>query len=355
MAEDKAKKLKAQLSNPDAPARKFGKGEGKTEATDMPVDGSSEEEGEKADQSKQVVPADVSQAGLAAMLSTIMQDIKEVKSNQRKEEARAKKDKEEIRADIQEAAAKAEHAAEVASQAKEATCVLKAEIEKLKKGEGLHEALQSAVDTALAGKADTAGSSRAETAWPMLGVKGRGKGKGPEGKGVEAKERQSRTLTFGQFEDGTEAATVKEFMETTLGKDTMKETEEVFAYGKRFATRGGVRFKSSAGMWKYMEEHAGKHQHEHGASKIYVNVHDGARPAGDLDKAKAVRKMTRAIIEVIGGDPIEVKLDMQPNYYGAGPFKYKGKKVAEWRDGEMKTLEDGKPFAARFRTLMGLE
>ena len=348
------RRLQAGGSNPEAPQRKYGKGGGKPEPEDMPVDDNGEVE--EIDSQNQMVQSEAVQEGgsVANMLATILQDLKEIKQNQAKEQKKAKQDKEEIQAEIQEVARKAERAAEEASQAKEATSVLKVEMEKMKKGVGFQEAAQKAVEEVLAGKGAGSSSWTSEAEWPILGPKGGGKGKGVGGKSAETKERQSRTLTFGAFPDGTKADAINNFMSATLGEETLGETEEVYAYGKRYATRGGVRFKSSKDMWKYMEKHAGGHQHEFNGHKVYVNVHDGARPAGEVDQAKAVRKMTRAIIEEIGGDPQEVKLDMQPSY-GRGPFKYQGKHVAEWKDGEMKILADGKPFAARFRTLMGKE
>ena len=118
---DKGRKLKASGSNPDAPARKLGKADASnTEAAEMPVDSDSSHD---SGQSSKLVQVDTSSESVAAMLATIMKDIKEVKRNQRKEEAKAQGNQEEMRSEIQEAAKKAEHAAEAASQAKEATSV----------------------------------------------------------------------------------------------------------------------------------------------------------------------------------------------------------------------------------------
>ena len=347
MPETVNRKLKAEGSNPEAPAKKLGK--------------NNEEDMEMAEAASMAVPAGSEEAS------------SEGASDQGDEEApkwatKMMKKIDKVVGKVDHIIRKAEEALRVSRQAQQEassatiglTAVeselqnLKVEMQKLPKLEVPEGALEQAIEKFM------------ETKWPCLSGKHSGQtpadarlGNGGDivkgrGKGAEAAERNSRTITFGRVPEGTMSTTITAFIKSTLGEGPQADIEELFAYGKKFAERGGVRFRSCKTMWKYMEENAGNHKRMHGNTAVYVNVYDGGLTQLEKDTAKAVRKMTRAIIEEIGGDGQTVKEDIGANYTTV-KVKYQGKLVAEWQDGEMKVLDDGKPFAARFRTLMDKE
>ena len=261
-----------------------------------------------------------------------------------------------MRADIKMAVKSAERAAETASQAKEATAALKADAEKLKKETVPNEIVEKAVEKMMESRWPSWSQPGRPSSKASEGSKGDGsKGGGGKGggKSAVALEQASRTITFGQFPEGTLSTTIVDFIRATVGEQVTKEADEIFAYGKKYAERGAVRFKTSGAMWKHMEDHAGNHRHDYGDGHVYVNPHNDGRIGEDLDKSKAANRMTRAIIEHVGGNPKEVKTDIQANH-GTGTVKYQGKRVLEWKDGAMQVVEDGdgKAFAVPFRALM---
>lgn len=351
---------KAEGSNPDEPAKKKLPKEAEEEAEDEEIS-----EDEKEQEQHQIEAFDDSTKGLARMMQTMMQDIKDMKRMQRQDAKEAKKDKDDIRAEIQVAAEKAERAAEAASQAKEATSALKVEMDKIKKGQGLEETLAKAIDKAVQEKYPTISGNS-----PGVGHKGAGKappdpranygggidkGKGSGKSTAAIVEQRSRTITFGHFPEGTKAEAIKKFMESTLVLQK-EDIDESYAFGKKYAERGAVRFKACAGMWKYMQENAGSHKHQHEGKDIYVNVYSSVSEGMEMSKEKAVRKLTRAIKETVksqeGGDGKEIRSDIGTNYK-SGVVKYLGRRMGEWQGESMEITDEGKQFAVAFRTLMG--
>ena len=74
--------------------------------------------------------------------------------------------------------------------------------------------------------------------------------------------------------------------------------DEVFAFGKKWATRGAVRFKTEASMWSYLKDENTKSSFEFSGRKIYTNraVRDNPEDEG---RVNAVGKLVRAIIEQV--------------------------------------------------------
>jgi len=168
-------------------------------------------------------------------------------------------------------------------------------------------------------------------------------------------EKQSRTITFGQFPIDMQAAKVKTFIEGVLA-NVSEELEEVFAYGKKRAERGAARFKTEAAMWKYMTDHAGKHRHTFEGIHVYCNA-DGASRSPDDEharKEKAVRKVVRTLIEANGGDGQSVKQDIDTNYT-KGIVWWKDERVAEWSNGAMELKGKMVPYTDAYNRLMGKE
>ena len=182
-------------------------------------------------------------------------------------------------------------------------------------------------------------------------VLSKGIGKGKEWK---RQEEMSRTLVVGQYAEGTLKADIIKHMSESLLMDTDgKNVEEVFAFGKKYAQRGGVRFVSTQEMWNYLTIRRGSHAHDFRGYKVF------ARPGfvfgEDEDKSRAVRKSMRALYETESRGTDYVKEEFSANYH-SGIVRCKGVPVAKWSDAT-KTMEwTGMEKAAeRFRELMSRE
>ncbi|CAK0835085.1 unnamed protein product, partial [Prorocentrum cordatum] len=129
---------------------------------------------------------------------------------------------------------------------------------------------------------------------------------------------------------------------TTFITDVLKgvkdDLEEVFAYGRKFAERGGARFKTADAMWKYVSAKAGKNKHEF---------------QGKL-REKAVRKVVRTIVESNGGDGDAIKQDVDTNYK-KGLVWWKDKRAAVWGDGRMTLLGEAAAYKEKHDLLHGTE
>ena len=167
-----------------------------------------------------------------------------------------------------------------------------------------------------------------------------------------ADEKRARTISFGQFPVDTKSANIIHFIEEQV-KEFSEDVEEVFAYGKTRAERGGARFRSTVATWKYMKDNAGHHQHDYEGKKIYCNADSQARGEGAA-REKAVRKVVRTIIEQSGGNSATTKAELETNYK-KGVVWWKDERVAEWdEDLEMMTLTGAAAgFTAAFQDLMG--
>ncbi|CAK0890732.1 unnamed protein product [Prorocentrum cordatum] len=178
-------------------------------------------------------------------------------------------------------------------------------------------------------------------------AKGKGKGKS------ETVEKLNRTMNFGTFPQDTKSADIVKFLEEVVKE--AKEVEEVFAYGRKFAERGAVRFKTPEAMWDYLKSGAAS-SHAYQEQKIYGNA-DYRNRDPESDEAKrerAVRKLVRAIIEVNGGDGSKVKEHIDTNYR-KGVVWWKECRAGEWRDGSMHLLGPGTRYQAKFDELHAVE
>ena len=181
--------------------------------------------------------------------------------------------------------------------------------------------------------------------------------KAPNGKGGAKgetnMEKRSRTINFGKFPDDTKVEDIVTMINEKV-KAVEQDIEEVFAYGKKIAERGGARFKSSDAMWEYVMSQAGNHQYKYKDTTIYCNADSGSiDPESETaQREKAVRKVVRAIIEANGGDGKLVKQEIDARYR-KGVVIWKDQRVAEWMDGNMKLINAGTQFQESFQKLMG--
>ena len=278
------------------------------------------------------------------MIGEVLRELREMKAMMAKTAADAKEEKEDMRMEIQEAARKAERAAEAASQAKEATAALKAAVDKIKGGAISEDALEKAVEKVMDKK------------WPVLGQSAAGTGGGGKGsgkfggKGASDADKKRRTIRFGKYADETKAETIKKHLGDVVGE--REDVEEIFAYGKVFALWGGVRFKTVDAMWQYMTANAGDHRHDFEAGVVQAKPY---KEGGDSDCDKAVKKLTRAIIEEVGGDGKTVRKNIDPDYRsGIVRYQEKGEwsKIGEWDKIAMSIKPASERFVVRFRNLM---
>ena len=109
-----------------------------------------------------------------------------------------------------------------------------------------------------------------------------------------------RTITLGKFAEDTRSEYIVEIIEKLI--ENFKndiEDKGIFAYGRKFATRGAARFKTEEAMWKYLK-------HENTSKRIDIDGHtfypnrDIRGTSEDQARTKAVRKLVRAIIEEEG-------------------------------------------------------
>ena len=188
--------------------------------------------------------------------------------------------------------------------------------------------------------------SKASSAAGAYGGKGGAKG--------DAKiEKRQRSITFSNFLDDTKEADITTSIWKVL-EATKAEIEEVFCYSKHDSV-GVARFKTSEGMWKYMQANAGKHRHTILGRTIYVNADRMAAPTEDEDKDYAVRKFVRAIIECNGGDATATETKKQIDAkYRKGIVIWRHVRVAEWCPKQQKLIlkEDGLQYKNAYDVLM---
>ena len=132
------------------------------------------------------------------------------------------------------------------------------------------------------------------------------------------------------------------------------KVEKSFGYGKKWAERGGARFKTEDAMWKYMVDNKGKHRHPFGHTTICVNAH-GRRDGNDEDedRKKAVRKTVRVIIEQNGGDGQAIKKKIDTDY-DKGIVRWNDLRVGQWDSKEKRMILKGaaEPYQQAFEELM---
>jgi phage terminase large subunit GpA-like protein len=164
-------------------------------------------------------------------------------------------------------------------------------------------------------------------------------------------EQKRRTITFGNFPEDTKSEFIIQQIEARLQEVKGDlDSEGVFAFGKRFATRGAARFKTEQAMWQYLRSDGAKQHFEVNGVRVYMN-RDVRKTPADEAKDKAVRKLVRAIIETEGGRPSEVKTNIDTDYR-RGIVRYKDLRIGVYTDGKMQFHEAGSKFEGRFIELM---
>ena len=114
-------------------------------------------------------------------------------------------------------------------------------------------------------------------------------------------EEKTRTLTFGNWPSETDSRIIKEFIANHM-KDWEAELDEdgMFAYGRDVATRGAVRFKTTAQMLRFVSrsERASKIKQSDDKT-IYIN-RDIVKPIEEITRYRQINKLIRVIIEFEG-------------------------------------------------------
>ena len=77
-----------------------------------------------------------------------------------------------------------------------------------------------------------------------------------------------------------------EFMEGVLAK-AREDIEEIYAYGKKFAERGGARFNTSEAMWSYTGKRVGKRERQYKGMKVYCNIDAKAKDPSSEEEMKS--------------------------------------------------------------------
>ena len=130
----------------------------------------------------------------------------------------------------------------------------------------------------------------------------------------EPDDKKRRTITFGRFAEDTKSEYIIETVEKLI-ENFKQDIEDngIFAYGKKFATMGAVRFKTEEAMWMYLKhENTSKCMNIDG-HMLYVNRATKGT-SDDQARTKAVRKLVRAIIEEEGGNALTTKAKIDTNY-----------------------------------------
>ena len=162
-------------------------------------------------------------------------------------------------------------------------------------------------------------------------------------------EKKVRTITYGEFDEDTKNDEITILLNTKI--ETVKESvDEVFAFGKKWATRGAVRFKTEDAMWSYLKSEESEANFKYKGKTIYVNR--SVRGSSEEEaRTKAVRKLVRAIIEVTDGEAAATKAQIDANYK-KGVVRFKDIRVGEYVDGKMQLRGEAQLIQAHFDKLM---
>ena len=162
-------------------------------------------------------------------------------------------------------------------------------------------------------------------------------------------EKKKRTITFGEFHEDTKGIDIVALLNKKVEK-VSENVDETFAYGKKWATRGAVRFKSETTMWEYLKAEGSPASFQHNGKTIYTN-RDVRGSTEDEARTKAVRKLVRTIIERVGTDGSATKALIDANYH-KGIVRYKDVRVGEYIDGKMQLKGEAENLQAHFDSLM---
>jgi hypothetical protein len=170
------------------------------------------------------------------------------------------------------------------------------------------------------------------------------------GGGVREEEKL-RTITFGNFPEDTRSEyIIEEINKKVEAVKADLDANGVFAYGKKYAIRGGARFKTEESMMAFLRRDDTEAQFEVDGHRIYMN-RDIRKSAEDEARDKAVRKLVRAIIEEEGGDGSATKKNIDADYR-RGIVRYKDVRVGEYTNGKMELKGDANKLEGRYSRLM---
>ena len=166
----------------------------------------------------------------------------------------------------------------------------------------------------------------------------------------EPDDEKRRTITFGKFAEDTKSEYIIETVEKLI-ENFKQDIEDngIFAYGKKFATMGAVRFKTEEAMWTYLKhENTSKCMNIDGHT-LYMNRATKGT-SDDQARTKAVRKLVRAIIDEEGGGAhTRTKIDTN---YRRGIVWYHDVRKGDFKDGQMELTNIGAKFGTKFKKLM---
>ena len=166
----------------------------------------------------------------------------------------------------------------------------------------------------------------------------------------EQDDEKRRTITLGKFPDDTKSEYIIETIEKLI-ENFKQDIEDngIFAYGKKFATMGAVRFKTEEAMWTYLKHNNTSKCMNTDGHTLYVNRAEQGT-SDDQARTKAVRKLVRAIIEEEGGGAhTKTKIDTN---YRRGTVWYHDVRMGDFKDGQMELTNNGAKFGAKFKELM---
>jgi hypothetical protein len=186
----------------------------------------------------------------------------------------------------------------------------------------------------------------------MLKVESQSRGLHTAAVDTKREEEKKRTITFGDFPEDTKSEYIVSALSQKLAALRADlDTDGIFAYGRKFATRGGARFKTEAAMWSYLRDKGTERKFDIDGHTIYMN-RDFRNSAEDEHRVKSVRKLVRAIIEHHGGDGTSTKTAIDTDYK-RGIVWFKDARVGEYANGKMILKGSGSEVEERFTALMG--
>ena len=137
-------------------------------------------------------------------------------------------------------------------------------------------------------------------------------------------------------------------------KDWEAELDEdgIFAYGRDVATRGAVRFKTTAQMLRFVRRPEMEWKIKQSDDKtIYIN-RDIVKPIEEITRDRQINKFIRVIIEFEGNTDGETTRKLITARRKRGTVEYKGVKVGQIIDGKMALLGDALKLQAKFDEFM---
>ena len=290
----KGRKLKAEVSNEEAPDKKFSRGTG--EDREDPEMEKEDEENEGDQDVKTMMRS------MMSMMKGMQADMKEVKT------------------EMQDVKGAAKEAKVTADAALTATGLMQSGMKNLR--DDLPQIVQKIIHEQGLGQ-------------EVRVDKGSGKG---GGKDDTKQEGRARTIIFSNFPEESQADDIIHKI-TEYVASVKDDIDEVYTYAKT-GTRGAARFTTGDAMWRYMTKNKGNHKYEHEGRRIYAKAAGGAVTEEEERREKAVRKVVRALIEREGGNGDVVKQRIDAKYHWGTVWwkKPEGKweKVAQWNKEDSK-------------------